>query len=180
MHSFLADRKVTIEDISKQLGISVDANNRIVHDDLPFSNFSCCWVSLGQCKASYYNKNSRNHQLVCWEQLLHPPYSPDLTQFWFLLVWPHQRISVWNKIFKWWWSDEQHEQMAKNQIQRFLCRRNACFLEGKCLLKNGNYIEKWSQLFFSLGEMWVVKLQNLFIKWPSNFYDILLWMSFIR
>ena len=41
----LADRRITIEDISEQLGISVDTVHKTVHDDLAFSKVSHCWVS---------------------------------------------------------------------------------------------------------------------------------------
>ena len=37
----LADRIVTIEDISEQLGISVGTAQKIVHDDFSFSKVSC-------------------------------------------------------------------------------------------------------------------------------------------
>ena len=40
----LADRKVTIEDISEQLGISVDKVYKILHDDLAFSKISYRWL----------------------------------------------------------------------------------------------------------------------------------------
>ena len=46
----LADRRNTIEDIYRQMGISLGTAHKIVHDDLAFSNVSSCWVSLGQYK----------------------------------------------------------------------------------------------------------------------------------
>ena len=50
----LADRRVTIKDISKQLRIFVGTAHKIVHDDIVFSKVNC--------------------------RLPHPPYSLDLTQ----------------------------------------------------------------------------------------------------
>ena len=40
----LADRRVSIKDISEQLGISLGTANKIVHDELAFSKVSCRWV----------------------------------------------------------------------------------------------------------------------------------------
>ena len=37
----LVDRRVTIDDISEQLGIPVSTAHRIVYDDLAFSTVSC-------------------------------------------------------------------------------------------------------------------------------------------
>ena len=37
----LADRRVTIKDISEQLGISVGIAQKIVHNDFSFSMVSC-------------------------------------------------------------------------------------------------------------------------------------------
>ena len=54
----LADRGITIENISKHLGIPV-------HGDLAFSKISCHCVSSGKCKAIHCSKNSGNY-LSSW------------------------------------------------------------------------------------------------------------------
>ena len=57
----LVDKRVTIEDISEQLGISVDTEHKFVHDNRDLSKITCRWVSPKQYKASYCSKNSGNH-----------------------------------------------------------------------------------------------------------------------
>ena len=64
----LATRRVTKEDISEQLRISVGKEHKTVHDDLGFFRVSC-WISLGQCKVSYYSKISGKHQSVWLEKV---------------------------------------------------------------------------------------------------------------
>ena len=57
----LADEKVTIEDISEQLEISVGTVHQTAHDDLACSKVSCCWVPkmlMPKHKTSYSSKNS--------------------------------------------------------------------------------------------------------------------------
>ena len=104
----LADRRVIIEGVSELQGISVGTAHKIVHDDLAFSKVSCCWVLPGQCKASYFSKNSGNHQAAA-TSFLQSKFSP----FWFSLVCTHpQRTSAWNKVFKRWWSKDHRKQMA--------------------------------------------------------------------
>ena len=49
----LVDKKVTTEDILKQLGISVVTTHKIRYSDVAFSKVSCCWISTGHCKVSY-------------------------------------------------------------------------------------------------------------------------------
>ena len=56
-----ADIRITIEDISEQLG------NPTTTTDL--SKVSCCWVLPGQCKVSYCSKKSRSNQSVWLEML---------------------------------------------------------------------------------------------------------------
>ena len=61
----LADRKSTIQDISEQLGISLDTASKIVHRKFAFSKVSFRWVpkmSTPDDKISFYNNNSRNYQ----------------------------------------------------------------------------------------------------------------------
>ena len=48
----LPDRRISIENISKQLGISVDTAHKILPDDLAFSKVICHWVLPVQWKAS--------------------------------------------------------------------------------------------------------------------------------
>ena len=52
----LADRRVTIEDISEQLGIFVGTAYKIVHDNVAFFPVSCHWVAkmlISEHKALY-------------------------------------------------------------------------------------------------------------------------------
>ena len=61
----LTDRRVTIEDISEQLEISLGTvTKKNCERWLCFFKVSCCWVSIGQCKASYCSKNCGSHQSV--------------------------------------------------------------------------------------------------------------------
>ena len=63
----LADKWVTTEGISEQQKISVGTAYKIVHDDLAFSKVGFHWVPkmlTPEYKASYYRKNSGNHQPV--------------------------------------------------------------------------------------------------------------------
>ena len=75
-----------------------------------------------------------------WKQLPHPSYGLDWATSGFYLFGPIKKISVSNKAFKRWWSEEYCEQMAKNSVQRFLYWRNikGCLLRGKKVLKNGD------------------------------------------
>ena len=43
----LADRRVTIEDLSEQLKISMGTAYKIMHDDHVFFKVNGCWVSQG-------------------------------------------------------------------------------------------------------------------------------------
>ena len=61
----LANRRVTIEDISELMEISMATAHKIVHDDLCFSKVTCCWVPkmlMTEHKALYCSKNSGKHQ----------------------------------------------------------------------------------------------------------------------
>ena len=58
----LADRRLTIEDISEHLGNSVGTAHKILHDDLGFIKVSCYSVLPGQRKVSSCRKNKENHQ----------------------------------------------------------------------------------------------------------------------
>ena len=60
----LANRRVTIEEISKQLWKSLGTTHKIVHDYHIFSKVSYHWVSSGQCNTSYNSQNSGNNQSV--------------------------------------------------------------------------------------------------------------------
>ena len=63
---FLANRRVTIENISEHLGISVITTHKIVHDDhLAFSKVSSCCITkmlMPEHKVSYCSKISEDHQ----------------------------------------------------------------------------------------------------------------------
>ena len=60
----LVNRRVTIEEISEKLGISVSITQKIVHDDLTFSKVNCLWVSLG------HSLQSLLLQLELWKPLV--------------------------------------------------------------------------------------------------------------
>ena len=132
MHPILADKRVAIRDISEQLGILVGTAHKIVHDKLVFSKASWHWVSPGQCKASYFSKNSRHHQSVWLGTAtisLQSRSAPTL--LWFPLVLNSAR----NKVIKQWWNKEHHEQMVKDSVQRFL------------------EMKEYQSLFFLMGKM---------------------------
>ena len=52
------------------------------------------------------------------KKLPHSPYYPDLAPSDFPLFEPPKYF--WNNVFKQWWSGEQWEQMAKNQLFGFM------------------------------------------------------------
>ena len=74
----LINRRVTIEDISEQVGIFVGTAHKIVYDDLAFSKVSCHWVSLDNERSHIA---ARTVETICQfsrEQLPQPLYCPDL------------------------------------------------------------------------------------------------------
>ena len=80
----LADRRVTIVEISEQLEFCVGRTRKIVHDD--FSG----QLSLGSqnvdANAQGLIRTLEISSLFVWEQLAHPPHSPDLTTTDFLKI----------------------------------------------------------------------------------------------
>ena len=87
---------------------------------LPCPRLEVVGFSLGQCKFSYCCKNSGNHISVWFRNSCFILFTVQIWALWFPLVWPLQKYSALNKVFKQWWSKEHHEQIAKNSVQKFL------------------------------------------------------------
>ena len=144
----LADKKVSPEDISKQMEIFEDTAHKIGHVDLAFSKVRSRRVSPRKCKASQWNKSIGKHRFG-WEQLPRPLYSPDMVLSDFHLF---QKVSVWNKSFKRGWSGEQCEQLYKDFhaeiIQKLFFQWENVFKKIEIMLKN--------KVIFFLCEMGVI------------------------
>ena len=138
------------------------------------------WASLWKCKASYCSKNNENHQTAVTFSVL-----SRSGPLWFPFVWPLQRISEWNKVFKWWSSKEYHKQTAKNSDQRFLGLRNTevYFLIGKmCVKKKKNknkkkikkkeiILKNKADIFFQCERSQYIAKFTLFIEWFSYWIE---------
>ena len=133
----LAERWVTIEDISEQIRISVGTVHKIMDDDFAFSKVSCYWVPkkmMPECKALYNSKNSENHQPVWLGIAASSSLKSTSDPFLFLLVWNF--FSKFQAIM----NKEQSEEMAEDSVQRFLCWKN-------------------TKAYFLLRKMWMIFIQ---------------------
>ena len=89
----LADRGVTFEDISVQMGTA----HKTAHNDLAFSKVKCGWILPGPCKEK---NESKTVEAICkfdWEKLPHLLYSADLVPSDFHFLSPLKEFRLFNE-----------------------------------------------------------------------------------
>ena len=154
----LTDRRVTKENISKQLWISLGRVCKIVHNDLALSKVSCHWVHK---MLTLEHKAARIVETISqfgYEQLLYPPYSPDLVPSDFYLFGLIKEFlcgtkfssdevkSIVNKLIKIWFSSTFGSTYTKTLSRDFYAEgiQEHFFLlvVGRSVLKNRLYQKK--------------------------------------
>ena len=145
----LAERRVTVLNISWQVEISLGAFRKILNEYLAFYQVTCRRVSPWQC-----NKNSGKY-LSIWFRIAEIFFLQSWSRFhWFPFVWSPQRIFAGRKDFLWWWSedlrDEHFKPFSRLFDQTMPCNFFTCWLSIKRIFYQ--FMVRCMQLnFFGVG-----------------------------
>ena len=138
-----SNRRVTVDAIAMNLSISVGTAQKIVHDDLGYSNVSCRWVPVQSNQSCPVHSVQAINELG-WDLPSHPPYSPDLSSSDFDLFGPLKTLTRGTKFE----SDDEVKRVVSDWMRhqsKYFCAEGIWKLLDrweKCVTMLIHYVEK--------------------------------------